>query len=90
MSLAVFRPVLDRLARDPRLEFWFTTADRVWSAAEIFGVAGITDRVIRSKDARWMKFDAYVNTDFWNMTWLNRPVRRVQDHRQVRMLRTFD
>ncbi len=29
LSLAVFRPVLDRLQRDPRLEFWFTTSDRI-------------------------------------------------------------
>ena len=25
-----------------------------------------------SSSLRWMKFDAYINTDFWNMTWLPR------------------
>ncbi len=77
LSLAVFRPVLQRLQRDPRLEFWFTTSDRSWDAERIFGAAGISERVISASRARWMKFDGYVNTDFWNMTWLRRRVRRV-------------
>ena len=77
LSLAVFRPVLERLRRDSRLEFWFTTSDRSWDAECIFGAAGITERVISASHARWMKFDGYVNTDFWNMTWLRRRVRRV-------------
>jgi hypothetical protein len=77
LSLAVFRPVLERLQRDPRLEFWFTTSDRSWDSKRIFGAARITERVISASHARWMKFDGYVNTDFWNMTWLRRRVRRV-------------
>jgi hypothetical protein len=77
MSLAVFQPVLDRLQRDPRFEFWFTSCDRRWTPQSIFGRAGITDRVVSPADARWMKFDAYVNTDFWNITWLPRCTRRV-------------
>lgn len=77
LSLAIFRPVLNRLQRDPRLEFWFTTSDRSWDAERIFGAAGIAERVISAKQARWMKFDGYVNTDFWNMTWLPRAARRV-------------
>ena len=31
----------------------------------------------RRPSARWMKFDAYINTDFWNMTWLPRRTRRI-------------
>jgi CDP-Glycerol:Poly(glycerophosphate) glycerophosphotransferase len=77
LSLAIFRPVLERLQLDPRLEFWFTTSDRSWDAPRTFGAAGITERVISASQARWMKFDGYVNTDFWNMTWLRRRVRRV-------------
>jgi hypothetical protein len=77
MSLAVFKPVLDELRRDPRIEFWFTSADDQWTAARIFRPAGITERVIASEHARRMKFDAYVNSDFWNMTWLPRRTRRV-------------
>jgi hypothetical protein len=77
MSLSVFGPVLHRLARDQRLEFWFTGCDRSWDTTEVFRSAGITERVIRPEQARWAKFDAYVNTDFWNMTWLRRRTRRV-------------
>ena len=85
VSLAVFRPVLEYLERDPRIEFWFTTSDGTWDADGIFvqnfnhnaGGATTRDRVIRSSQARWMKFDGYINTDFWNMTWLPRRARRV-------------
>jgi hypothetical protein len=77
MSLAVFQPVLERLQRDPRFEFWFTSCDRRWTPRSIFGHAGISERVVSPSDARWMKFDGYVNTDFWNITWLPRRTRRV-------------
>jgi len=77
LSLAIFQPVLERLQRDRRLEFWFTTSDSSWDADRIFGAAGIGERVVSPSHARWMKFDGYVNTDFWNMTWLRRRVRRV-------------
>ncbi len=77
MSLAVFRPVLDRLGRDERIQFWFTTSDDAWDGDRIFRAAGIDDRILKADAARWMKFDAYVNTDFWNMTWLPRRARRV-------------
>jgi glycosyltransferase involved in cell wall biosynthesis len=77
MSVAVFRPVLDRLQADPRIAVWFTTSDGSWDANQIFRAAGLTDRIVTSRTARRMKFDAYVNTDFWNMTWLPRRTRRI-------------
>lgn len=77
LSLAVFRPVLERLQRDPRIEFWYTTADSAWDADQTFRRAGIIERIATPKQVRWMKFDGYVNTDFWNTTWLNRKCRRV-------------
>ncbi len=77
LSLAVFRPVLERLQRDPRIEFWFTTADRAWDSDRTFRRAGITQRIASPDAVRWMKFDGYVNTDFWNTTWLKRRCRRV-------------
>jgi glycosyltransferase involved in cell wall biosynthesis len=77
MSLAVFGPVFHRLARDRRLEFWFTSCDRSWDAPAIFRSAGLVERVIRPERARWARFDAYINTDFWDMTWLRRRTRRV-------------
>ena len=77
MSLAILRPVLDRLRSDARIEFWYTTSDGAWDASQIFGAAGITENVARWRDVRWMKFDGYINTDFWNMTWLHRRTRRI-------------
>ena len=77
VSFAVFRPVLALLQGDPRIEFWFTTSDGAWAPEAVFGPVGITERVIGAADAKWMKFDAYINTDFWNMTWLPRRSRRV-------------
>jgi hypothetical protein len=77
LSLAVFRPVLERLQQDPRIEFWFTTSDSSWDAERIFHAAGLSDRVVSPRHVRWMKFDGYVNTDFWDTTWLPRRARRV-------------
>jgi hypothetical protein len=77
LSVAVARPVLEILRRDPRLELWFTTSDGAWDPASVFGPAGITERVATASTVRWMKFDAYLNTDFWNMTWLPRRARRI-------------
>jgi CDP-glycerol glycerophosphotransferase (TagB/SpsB family) len=77
LSLAVFRPVLAQLQRDPRIEFWFTTSDRWWNAERTFSASGISDHVITPRHARWMKFDGYVNTDFWNTTWLSRRTTRI-------------
>jgi hypothetical protein len=77
MSVAVFRPVYERLRRDPRIEFWFTTCDGAWDGEHIFGAAGITDHVLAPAALRWKKFDAYINTDFWNTTWLPRSARRI-------------
>jgi len=77
MSLSVFRPLLDRLFLDDRVELWFTTSDESWSDDRIFRAAGITDRIVTPAAARWMKFDAYLNTDFWNTTWLPRRTKRI-------------
>jgi hypothetical protein len=77
MSVSVFRPVLDRLRSDPRLEFWFTTADGAWQSDQIFVTPDLAGRVLPINSVRWMKFDAYINTDFWNMTWLHRRTRRI-------------
>lgn len=77
LSMAVFRPVFNRLREDPRLELWFTANDSTWNATAIFAAAGVGERVITPQAARRAKFDAYINTDFWNMTWLPRRTRRV-------------
>jgi hypothetical protein len=77
MSLAVFGPVLRHLNADPRLQFWFTSCDRSWNPQALFTAVGISDRVVTPESVRWSKFDAYVNTDFWDMTWLPRRTRRI-------------
>jgi hypothetical protein len=77
MSLVTFRPVFERLRSDPRIELWFTTSDRSWDADRIYHAVGVKEKVVNAADVRWKKFDVYVNTDFWNMTWLPRRVRRV-------------
>jgi len=64
LSLAIFWPVYERLRRDARLEIWFTTSDGWWTADQVFGASGITERVISPRDAHWKKCDAYINTDF--------------------------
>jgi glycosyltransferase involved in cell wall biosynthesis len=77
LSLVVARPLLDAMRKDDRIELWLTTSDGAWDPFATFGPAGFTDRLVPASKARWMKFDAYVNTDFWNMTWLPRRTRRV-------------
>ncbi len=77
MSLAIFGPVLRHLERDARLDFWFTSSDRSWDTRALFAAAGITSHVLDAATIRWSRFDGYVNTDFWNMTWLPRRTRRV-------------
>lgn len=77
LSMTIFRPVYERLKRDPQIELWFTTSDASWTLDQIFTSSGITERVVPAADVRWKKFEAYINTDFWNMTWLPRRTRRI-------------
>ncbi len=76
MSVVTFAPVLSRLQSDARLEFWFTAADDAWSLDRIYGRA-MRQRALPASEVRWRKFDAYINTDFWNMTWLPRRTPRI-------------
>ena len=77
LSMAVFKPVYEQLAKDPHLEFSFTTADHAWGAERIFHDASIAEPILTGEEVRWKKFDLYINTDFWNTTWLPRRTRRV-------------
>jgi hypothetical protein len=77
MSFAIFRPIYERLKQDPRVELWFTSYGTVWEPHQIFGRHGITENVVRRAAAAWLKVDAYVHADFWDMTWLHRRTRRI-------------
>jgi glycosyltransferase involved in cell wall biosynthesis len=77
MSLTIFMPLYERLARDPRVELWFTSCATAWEPHQIFGGFGITNNVLSRDAARWFKSDAYINSDFWDMTWLHRHTRRI-------------
>ncbi len=77
MSFVIFRPVYERLRRDPRFEFWFTATGSAWAPARLYERVGITERVVGPARAAWMKVDACINTDFWDTTWLHRRTRRI-------------
>ena len=77
LSFVVFRPVYERLRRDARLAFRFTACGKTWSPEAIFSPHGLGSRIVRADRAAWMKVDAYINTDFWDATWLRRRARRV-------------
>lgn len=77
MSLAVFMPLYRQLQHDPRLEFWFSSCSRHWSPDAIFGDIHAGAHIASTSQLRWKKFDAYINTDFWDMTWLPRRTKRV-------------
>jgi glycosyltransferase involved in cell wall biosynthesis len=77
MSFIIFRPIYERLKNDPRIEIWFTAYGGVWEPEQIFGRFGISERVVSRGSAEWLKVDAYVNADFWDMTWLRRRTRRI-------------
>ena len=77
MSFVILRPVYERLVRDSRLELWFTAKGEVWRPRDLYKTFGIIDNVISPAQAAWKKVDAFVNTDFWDMTWLHRRTRRV-------------
>lgn len=77
MSVAVFRPVYERIRHDPRLEFWFTAHGKVWTPQQVFDSVGITENVVAPHVAARMKVHLYINTDFWDMTWLHRRARRM-------------
>jgi hypothetical protein len=77
LSLAVFRPVFERLRVDDRLSFSVTSCDQAWDMREMFARAGLSELIVEPARASRMKFDAYVNTDFWSHTWVSRRVRRM-------------
>ena len=77
MSFTIFRSIYERLKADPRVEIWFTACGGVWEPEQIFGRFGISECIVSQSAVEWLKVDAYVNADFWDMTWLRRRTRRI-------------
>jgi CDP-glycerol glycerophosphotransferase (TagB/SpsB family) len=63
VNFTMVAPVVRAMERDPRIEFWFTASEEPERTAEIYREAtGV--RLIHPQRAAWMKFDAYVASDF--------------------------
>jgi glycosyltransferase involved in cell wall biosynthesis len=77
MSLTIFMPLYERLKRDPRVDLWFTSCATAWEPHQIFAGFGITENILSRAASRWFKTDAYINVDFWDMTWLHRHTQRI-------------
>lgn len=77
MSVAVYRPVLKEIQKDPRIECWFTSFDPARDSGALFGSLASADHVLPARRVAWQKFDAYINADFWDMTWLHRHTKRM-------------
>jgi hypothetical protein len=76
MNLAVLRPVLDVLLADPRLDVWFTGAERE-DLHRAFEALGVARQAISRDRASWMRFDVYINADPWDAVTLHRVARQV-------------
>ena len=77
MSFTIFRPLYERLKRDPRVDVCFTAYCGVSEPEQIFRRFGISEGIVSQRAAEWLKVDAYINADFWDMTWLRRRTRRL-------------
>jgi hypothetical protein len=76
MNYAMWRPIAERLARDPRIEQWHMAGEEVGRPYALYAQVGVRDRVISRLEAQLMRFDLYVSADFV-ATWLKRRVRRL-------------
>jgi hypothetical protein len=76
MNYVMWRPVAERLARDPRIEQWHMAGEETGRPYALYDPVGVRDRIISRLEAQLMRFDLYVCADFV-ATWLKRRVRRV-------------
>jgi len=77
MNYIVMAPVYRRMANDARVKFFFTTSEGASREADVYSEAEDGLVVLRSAEARLMKFDACLAADFIWMA-LPRGTRRVQ------------
>ena len=77
MNYATVAPIVERLQRDSRLDFYFTASENPEKQAEIFAEASGPFKFITPLQASLTRFDVYLAADFLWMT-LPRGARRVQ------------
>ena len=63
VNFTMVAPVVRAMQRDPRIEFWFTASEEPERMAQIYHEAPHV-RTIHPRRGAWMKFDAYVASDF--------------------------
>jgi hypothetical protein len=76
MNLAVLRPVFTPLLSDSRIQLRFTGVPRP-DLDLAFEEAGVSALTISREQARWRRFDLYVNADPWEAVTLRRAARRM-------------
>jgi hypothetical protein len=63
VNFTMIAPVFRAMERDPRVEFWFTASEEPQRMAEIY--REVPDvRTVQPRRAMFMKFDAYLASDF--------------------------
>ena len=77
MNYIVMAPVYKRMSQDPRIRFYYTTSPGASREADVYAAAEERPRVISAREAKFMKFDAFLAADFIWMS-LPRGTRRVQ------------
>ena len=77
MNYSTVSPIVERLQRDPRLDFYFTASENPENHAEIFAEAVAPFKLITPFHASLERFDVYLAADFLWMK-LPRGARRVQ------------
>jgi hypothetical protein len=70
MNYAMFAPVHRAMARDPRVEFFFTASETPGRRSEILREAGSRATILTPLAASLVRFDAYVAAD---LLWLTLP-----------------
>ena len=77
MNYATIAPIVERMQRDPRLEFYFTSSENPDDFRAIFAEARQPFKLVTPLQASFIQFDVYLAADFLWMK-LPRGARRVQ------------
>src|SRR5437867_5504212 len=64
VNFTMVAPILRALTPDPRVSFYFTASEEPGRLADIYREAPPEIRTIHPSRAAWMRFDAYIASDF--------------------------